>query len=99
METIGSLGIQLLLAVIMFAVILIPAFLVDKIGDHFKSEKRPEGLGCLPQVVIFVLLVAVMFALLDPAKRALLRGSCEGADDYQSCVNGDDYSDVEYDRR
>ena len=99
METIGNIGIQIVLAALYLAVLLIPAYAVDKINDRYTSETKPEGLGCFAQLLIFIIMAAPLYFLLLPAKQALIERNCRSADDYVLCVEGDDYIQTEYDRR
>lgn len=99
-EFLGNIGIQLILAAIYFAVILIPAWITEKIASRYYDEDRRESrLGCPLQALIFCVLAAIMFFIMDAPKRALIGAACKGADDYKACISGDDAAELEYDRR
>jgi hypothetical protein len=99
LDALGYLGTQLLLAVMMLAVVLIPAHFTDRINARFVSDKRPDGLGCLPQVLIFCAFAALIFFMLEPAKRALIATNCSNSDDYQACIDSGADTSADYDRR
>lgn len=88
----GEFGAGLLGGILPLAGILIAAFATDKAAKRLPRNKHGET-GCIPQLLIFTCICAILYFLFAPAVHVLKSYGCRGASDYNECMDPEPIED------